>query len=98
MSYAEANQVKFIHAHQIAKNTIRYGPTPRERVAVLGDVSASCAATWAIATTNVRSNSSSSGLETRCASSVVRPDMRTRKPGSGPGLALVMTPSWSAPR
>ena len=23
VSYAEANQVKFIHAHQIAKNTIR---------------------------------------------------------------------------
>ena len=28
VSKAEANQVKFIHAHQIAKNTMRYDRTP----------------------------------------------------------------------
>ena len=33
MSNADANQVKFTHAHQIAKNTCRNGTTELERVA-----------------------------------------------------------------
>src|ERR671917_401631 len=67
-SYADANQVKFIHAHQMAKNTrgnatsASAAPPPTSKWCIVLDA-------WATATTKVRSKNSSSGVEARCCSS-----------------------------
>jgi hypothetical protein len=61
--------VKFIQAHQIAKNTWRKPSTSAWPSAML---CASSAVTAATATTKVRSKSSSSGLDVRCGSSIER--------------------------
>ena len=80
MSKDDANQVWFIHAHQIAKNTCRKGTSESSA----WPVSMACAK-WlvraATATTNVRSNSSSSWLAVRCGSSIERAVMRMRMGG-----------------
>ena len=61
MSYADANQVKPIHAHQIAPNTNTYWKT----VWPMSPTNSpwwSSLLTWATATTNTRSKNSSSGV------------------------------------
>ena len=77
MSNADANHVKFTHAHQIAKKTCRNGTSCVEPCP-----SPIAPAKWcgkaATAITKVRSKSSSSWLEARCGSSVERRVMRVR--------------------
>jgi hypothetical protein len=92
VSYDDANQVKFIHAHQIAKNTCRNGTTWAWPAAI---VCASCSVTAATATTKVRSNSSSSWLDTRCGSSIGRAVIRTRIRSVVSGTALPFVRSSS---
>jgi hypothetical protein len=69
--------VKFIQAHQMAKNTWKNGASSASTCPA-AMAWPSCAVRPAIATTNVRSNNSSSGLDTRCGSSVARAVIRTR--------------------
>src|SRR5262249_54001273 len=79
-----ANQVKFTHAHQIAKNTCKNGTT----VASAWPSPIACEnsrASAATEITNVRSNSSSSWLDTRCGSSLARALMRVRAGTLGSG-------------
>jgi hypothetical protein len=74
VSYADANQVKFIQAHQIAKNNIA-----KLTVASAGWPSempwCSALAACETAITNTRSNNSSSGVEARCCSCCERARM-----------------------
>src|SRR4029453_11315312 len=67
VSYADANQVKFIQAHQIAKNNMA---KPKVASAAWPSVIPWCSALAACATaiTNTRSNNNSSGVEARCSS------------------------------
>ena len=79
--------MKFIHAHQMAKNTCRNGPTT-SAACPSATPWASCATTAATATTNVRSNSSSSCVDARCGSSTARAVIGIRSDGrlrAGPG-------------
>src|SRR6266508_4718212 len=71
VSYAEANQVKFIQAHQMPKNISRYHGSARSMSPV---ERAWCrrAAASETATTKHRSKNSSSGVEARCSSSARR--------------------------
>src|SRR4029453_15432619 len=74
VSYADANQVKFIQAHQIAKNniaklTLASAAWPSEMP--WGRALAACET----AITNTRSNNSSSGVEARCCSCCERARM-----------------------
>ena len=71
MSYAEANQVKLIQAHQMAKNTMRYARTPWPAWSSATSWCSSAAA-CATATTKQRSKNSSSGVDARCRSAVER--------------------------
>jgi hypothetical protein len=71
VSYAEANQVKFIQAHQIPKKTIAYATTAWPTCPAATSW-ASSAAARETATTKVRSKSSSSGVDARCSSSAAR--------------------------
>jgi hypothetical protein len=70
--------VKFIHAHQMAKNTMGY---PSIASAPCPSTSWWCSvfAAWATATTKVRSKNSSSGVEARCTSSGSRDDIRVSR-------------------
>ena len=76
-SNADAKQVKFIHAHQMAKKIMAYAST----------VAAACPSTtpwcrfceaWETAMTNTRSKKISRELATRCCSCGSRLDMRMR--------------------
>ena len=63
--------MKPIHAHQMAKNTMRYATTPSP--AWFSATSwCSSAAACATATTKQRSKNSSSGVAVRCGSAVER--------------------------
>ncbi|MEZ5144631.1 MAG: hypothetical protein R2726_19270 [Acidimicrobiales bacterium] len=75
VSYADANHVKFIHAHQMAKNTRR----KRQITARWPSPIPWCrpAAAWPTAMTKTRSKNSSSGVEARCGSPASRAAMRT---------------------
>ncbi|SHU91549.1 Uncharacterised protein [Mycobacteroides abscessus subsp. abscessus] len=79
VSKALANQVKFIQAHQMAKNPIAYPMSPW--------VKWPSAQKWCrlpdardTATTKTRSNSSSSGVDARCGSAGSRDTMARRPP------------------
>ena len=83
-SCAELNHVKFIHAHHTAKNT---AVKPTIPWAMWPASSSWCRATEArlTATTNVRSNSSSSGEAARASSAGSR---STARPRSRSGVSL----------
>ena len=74
-SWADANHVKFIHAHQMPKNAMKKPTTPSPRWPA---TSSWCRAPapWATAMTNDRSTKSSSGVDERCSS----PGSRTTGP------------------
>lgn len=73
-----ANQVKFIHAHQIAKKIIAYEVMPCTKSPSLS-AWCNCAEATLIATTNTRSKNSSSMLAVRCGSCGSRGCMRPRR-------------------
>ena len=96
--------MKFIQAHQIAKNTMKY-PTRAEAVWPSSTPWPRAAAACETATTKVRSNSSSSGVETRSGSSCARATIGRRQrevaPGGGGGRvagALTRAPYGRPPR
>ena len=69
--------MKFIHAHQIA-NAPKANPANRADM-ILGHQMRELSAATPKAITNVRSNSNSNGLATRCCSCGSRPDIRFRR-------------------
>jgi hypothetical protein len=84
-SCAEANHVKFIHAHHTPKKAMRKPTTP---LLMLPPTSSWCSddADWATATTKQRSTNSSSGVDARCSSSGSRttgPTLIVGKAGMG---------------
>ncbi len=65
VSYAEANHEKFIHAHQIPKNTRMYFPTGAPTEPPSAKAWWRLFAACATATTKTRSKNSSSGVDDR---------------------------------
>ena len=86
--------MKFIHAHQMAKNTIAYPTTPSPTWSSATSWWSADAA-WATATTKHRSKNSSSAVALRCSSSVARASIgRYHAPAGDPGGRAPST--WSA--
>src|ERR1700733_15050617 len=85
VSYAEANQLKLIHA-QLTEKVANEKPASPAPMWLLTSMCANSDAATPKATTNVRSNSSSNGVAARCGGGGSRPDIRRSRCASTASL------------